>query len=707
MGDKQQAFHEIHGSSGWNLLATYYAFRDFLFPRHTKRRLWAKLIRDVAKHPNTATRILYCYLQHTASPGNFGHLTAESYFDVLYATVNPQDQDYRVISNLSLPKNDVKLIAFYLPRFYPIAENDTWCNKDFTEWTNVRRALPRFKGHYQPRRPGELGFYDLSIPEVLKHQIKLAKQYGLYGFCFHVYGCEEKPRFGNPLEQLLADPELDMPFCINWKNDVLFEQNHAPKDDLAFIIYISKYLKDQRYIQIGSKPLLLLYRPSRLQDARATAQRWRTWCRENGIGEIFIALTHSFELQDPSSIGFDAAVEFAPNTFSLVDVTPMHRAITPEYQGAIYDYHSAIDLAKHYQAPSYKKFRGICPGWDNEARRPGRSKTLVHASPRAYKEWLKLLLAFTRRHFEPDERLIFINAWNAWAEGAYLEPDQRYGYAFLEATSEALLAESEKVAITNPVEVKRKHFDTAVILHLFYPEMWDEISRYLNNMDGMFDLYISAPQGVNIPEDKIRAGHNHTHIFRFVNRGRDISPFLNIMSGICSLDYTYVLKLHTKKSRHRLDGDFWRQDLFNKLAGSKELVNQIKGVFDSDPEVGIVAPKGHVLPSTYCWSQNETNVKLLAQMADFPYDGEVFDFVAGSMFWFRPSALNSILATNLTTRDFEPEQGQVDGTLAHALERFFGLLIKHHNMKIVEFNQNGLVRKGTFNRGHLCRRARG
>ena len=358
-------------------------------------------------------------------------MTGESYFDLLNNSVNPQDNDYRGISNPVIPKNDFKLIAFYLPQFHPIPENDKWWGKGFTEWTNVSRAMPQFKGHYQPRLPGELGFYDLRIPEMQKRQIQLAKQYGLHGFCFHFYWFDGKTLLERPLEQLLADPEMDMPFCINWanenwsrrwdglENDVLIGQNHSPEDDLAFISYISKYLKDKRYIRIDSKPLLLVYRPSLLADAKATAQRWRTWCRENGIGEIFIALTHSFEHQDPSSIGFDAAVEFAPNTFPLVDVTRMHRAVNPEYRGVIYDYHNAIELAKNYQAPPYKKFRSLCPGWDNEARKPGRGTILVNASPRAYKEWLKLLLSFTRQNFESDERLIFVNAWNEWAEGAY------------------------------------------------------------------------------------------------------------------------------------------------------------------------------------------------------------------------------------------------------------------------------------------------
>jgi glycosyltransferase involved in cell wall biosynthesis len=381
--------------------------------------------------------------------------SGENYLNFLFSAKNQRESDYVPISSPNVPQTDIKLIAFYLPQFHPIPENDEWWGKGFTEWTNVTRAVPQFIGHYQPRLPGELGFYDLRIPEVQKRQIELARQYGIYGFCFHFYWFNGKRLLEKPLDQFLANSEMEFPFCINWanenwtrtwdglQNDILLGQNHSPEDDIAFIECVSRYLRDKRYIRINSKPLLLVYRPALLPDPKKTAKRWREWCRRNGIGEIYLAVTHSFEHIDPREIGFDAAVEFAPNTFPLRDVSDQFTVVNDGYKGKIFDYRDALNIAGRYVKPAYKKFRSLCPSWDNEARKPGTGTVLVNSSPAAYQDWLKMLCDYTVNNFEPEERIVFINAWNEWAEGAYLEPDRRYGYAYLQATAEALVTLSE------------------------------------------------------------------------------------------------------------------------------------------------------------------------------------------------------------------------------------------------------------------------
>ncbi len=364
--------------------------------------------------------------------------------------LNGRDKDFVPLSRSDILESEIKLIAFYLPQFHPIPENDKWWGKGFTEWTNVTRAIPQFIGHYQPRLPGELGFYDLRNPEIQERQVELARQYGIYGFCFHFYWFNGKRLLETPLEQFVSSHEIDFPFCINWANenwsrrwdgkdsDVLISQKHSPEDDIAFIQHVSKYLRDKRYVRVNSKPLLSVYRADLLPEPANTAERWREWCRNNGIGDIYLALTHSFEHLDPRSVGFDAAIEFAPNTFPLSDVSRDFDIVNPEFQGHIFDYRNAVEIARRYRRPEYKKFRGICPSWDNEARRPGKGTVLVNSSPAAYKEWLKTLCDFTVANFDVEERLIFINAWNEWAEGAYLEPDRRYGYACLQATADVL-----------------------------------------------------------------------------------------------------------------------------------------------------------------------------------------------------------------------------------------------------------------------------
>src|SRR5512143_472309 len=272
--------------------------------------------------------------------------TRTDYFKYLTDTTG-RGCGYVPIAHPDIPDTDIRLIAFYLPQFHPIHENDEWWGRGFTEWTNVTRAVPQFVGHYQPKLPGELGFYDLRVRDVQRRQVELARQYGLHGFCFHFYWFGGKRLLEMPLLQFLSDKSLDFPFCINWANEnwtrrwdgteenVLIGQSHSPEDDIAFIEYVSKYIRDERYIRIGGKPLLSVYRTALLPEPKETAGRWRRWCRENGIGEIFLALTHSFEPVDPRDIGFDAAIEFAPNTFSLKDITHRFDLVNDRFQGKI------------------------------------------------------------------------------------------------------------------------------------------------------------------------------------------------------------------------------------------------------------------------------------------------------------------------------------------------------------------------------------
>lgn len=351
------------------------------------------------------------------------------------------------------PDPPARVLAFYLPQFHPIPENDAWWGAGFTEWRNVIRGRPRFPGHHQPRLPGELGFYDLRVPEVQARQIELARLYGIAGFVFHFYWFAGRRLLERPLLQYLADPRLDLPFCLCWANeswsrrwdgrerDVLIEQSHSPADDLDFIAHVATYLRDPRSIRVGDRPLLLVYRPDLLPNPQQTAERWRTWCREQGIGEIYLAYTQSFEAKDPASYGFDAAVEFPPNNTAPRDITREVKGLDPGFKGVIYDWRIYPQRSRAYRDPGYRLFRGVNPSWDNEARRPGRGAIFHGASPAGYREWLENAVTDTLARFDdPQERLVFVNAWNEWAEGAYLEPDQRNGYAYLQATRDALTA---------------------------------------------------------------------------------------------------------------------------------------------------------------------------------------------------------------------------------------------------------------------------
>ncbi|MFO1405039.1 MAG: glycoside hydrolase family 99-like domain-containing protein [Azonexus sp.] len=345
----------------------------------------------------------------------------------------------------------VRAIAFYLPQFHPIVENNQWWGEGFTEWTNVRPAQPQFEGHYQPHVPDEfLGYYDLRDKVVMQRQIELAKQYGIEGFCFYLYWFAGKRLLELPLDNYLNDPSLDLSFCVCWANEnwtrrwdgldheLLMVQQYSDEDDLDFIQNIAKYLRDSRYVRIDGKPLLLVYRPNLFPDMKATARRWREWCRGNAIGEIYLVYPQSFECVDPEVYGFDAAVEFPPNNSNPPNVTGQVKARREDFQGRVFDWRVFLERSERYQDPGYKLFRGVCPSWDNTARKKSNGTIFHQNCPKLFRKWLTNAFTDTwKRILNPDERVVFINAWNEWAEGAHLEPDRRYGYAWLQAVRDA------------------------------------------------------------------------------------------------------------------------------------------------------------------------------------------------------------------------------------------------------------------------------
>ncbi len=410
----------------------------------------------------------------------------------------------------SLQNKSVKLISFYLPQFHSIPENDEWWGEGFTEWTNVKPAQPQFVGHYQPHVAGDLGYYNLLDSDIQHHQVELAKLYGIEGFCFYFYWFDGKRLLEKPAENYLKDERLDFPFCLCWANEnwsrrwdgldseILIGQEHSAEDDIAFIEYVSRYLKDERYIKIDGKPLLLVYRPSLLPSAKETVKRWREWCRNNDVGEIYLAYTQSFESVDPRKYGFDAAIEFPPNNMAPPLITSEVMDRSPAFTGQIYDWRAFLERSNAYKKTSYTLFRGVNPGWDNTARRKSNGTILYGSSPLGYKRWLSNAVEDTVTRFSnKDERLIFINAWNEWAEGAHLEPDARYGYAYLQATRDAL----------NPNEATHKN-SILLVTHDCHPHgaqfLILETARQLRTIG--FEVAILVLGGGSLLEDFSRVG---------------------------------------------------------------------------------------------------------------------------------------------------------------------------------------------------------
>ena len=567
------------------------------------------------------------------------------------------------------------LVAFYLPQFHSIPENDEWWGKGFTEWRNVTRALPQFEGHVQPRLPGDLGFYDLRDPEVMREQARLAREYGIGAFCFYFYWFGGKTLLEQPLRNWLANRSIDLPFCLCWANekwsrtwdgrgqDVLIEQCHSAEDDLAFIEYVSAYLNDPRYLRVDGKPLLLVYRPGLLPNAGATMARWRDWCRKAGIGDIHLAYVQSFDRISPASINCDSAVEFPPNLSLADSVTGDLHLINPDFRGSAFDWNTLIRNADAVEAPGYLLHPGVSPSWDNEARRPGAGRSFLYSSPFAFSAWLRK--AISRATARSDDPLVFINAWNEWAEGAVLEPDARMGYAYLEAVRNALARPREPlIDRVRPVHV---------VVHAFFMDAFHEIIHSLLAADVPWHVMVTthADNAPAIREYLTSLGTPH-EIFVYENRGRDILPFLKVASHLRDRGVDFVLKLHTKQSNHRSDGSCWRSELVSRLIGSGRAI-LVRDALHDQPDLGMVVPEGHYLPIERYQGANADNIDFLARSIRAGTDWRSGAFASGSMFWIRLSALAPLLDVQLSEGSFETEAGQIDGTLAHAIERIFAV----------------------------------
>ena len=351
--------------------------------------------------------------------------------------------------------DDTRLIAFYLPQYHPIAENSQWWGPGFTDWHNVARARPLYSGHYQPRMPRDLGFYDLRLAETREAQARLARDHGIHGFCYYTYWMRDGRRLLDaPMAAMLRDGTPDFPFCVCWANeswtrrwdggntDVLMEQSHDDANNEAFFRAMLPYFRDPRYITVDGRPLLLIYRATLFPDVAATILHWRAIADEAGLPPPYLVAVEYFDVPAESMVrrGFDAVCEFPPIMPAVerpeFTVPPIDMPV--DFRGSLIDYEQLAAAFEQRSAVTIRRFRGVTLGWDNTPRRGNQATVSVNFSVARYREWLARAVIATRESAPPEERLVFINAWNEWAEGTYLEPDQRHGLAYLDATRDAL-----------------------------------------------------------------------------------------------------------------------------------------------------------------------------------------------------------------------------------------------------------------------------
>jgi lipopolysaccharide biosynthesis protein len=341
-----------------------------------------------------------------------------------------------------------RIIAFYLPQFHPIPENDLWWGNGFTEWTNVVKAKPLFWGHYQPHIPADLGFYDLRVSETRVAQAELAKKYGIEGFCYYHYWFAGRRLIERPFKEVLASGEPDYPMCLCWANQtwtgiwhgvsdrILIEQTYPGLIDYEAHFYsLLNAFGDHRYIKIDDKPLFLIYRPTDLPEPRQFTDYWRELALKAGLKGLYLVGLNHFDWFKPHEHGFDAGI--------LQKLPPKIRRVPLRYPGlklqttlkncqlTIYEYEEVWDHFLRKRNLDFEEFPCVVPNWDNSPR-SGMNGLVLHGStPELFRLQLKHALSLIEDKSK-ERRLIFLKAWNEWAEGNHIEPDMRFGHAYLE-----------------------------------------------------------------------------------------------------------------------------------------------------------------------------------------------------------------------------------------------------------------------------------
>lgn len=346
-----------------------------------------------------------------------------------------------------------RLFAFYLPQYHPIQENDQAHGPGFSEWHNVVKGKPQFRGHYQPKIPGELGYYDLRATEVLHKQVRLAKEYGISGFCFYYYYFKGRKLLFDPIEAFIKS-DTDMPFMLLWANEnwtrrwdggtdeLIIAQAHSSEDDLIFLRGLLPLFADPRYVKVDGKPVLMIYKVHLFPKILATVELWRTEISKLGFPGLYLVMVDDWtaDLNHPRDFGFDASYEI-PSNLTLPEMSSSDVAdldVADGFTGQIVDYAKFARYHLARPAPNYRRFRTVMLPWDNTARYGARASVHINGLGDWYRMWLLEALLDTFAAKAPSERFVFIHSWNEWCEGTYLEPDGRHGRFFLEQTRMAI-----------------------------------------------------------------------------------------------------------------------------------------------------------------------------------------------------------------------------------------------------------------------------
>lgn len=354
-----------------------------------------------------------------------------------------------------------RLIAFYLPQFHPITENDEWWGKGFTEWTNVAKAKPMFRGHYQPHIPADLGFYDLRGPETRIAQAEMAREHGIEAFCYYHYWFAGKRLLERPFNEVLLSGKPDFPFCLCWSNQtwtgiwhgapnrILIEQTyHGEEDYKKHFIALLKAFCDKRYVTIDGRPIFVIYRPTEIPNVKRFTDLWRDMSIKAGLKELYLIGASWHSNWNPQENGFDASViHCIPNNRPWVSKKNIIKWLRRKWQikrgiPTVYDYKKILNELIPEKIEDYENYICLIPNWDNTPRSGSNGLVLHGSTPELFRILLRKGLALiSDKNFE--HKIIFIKSWNEWAEGNHLEPDLRFGKGYLQVIRDEVIKGSK------------------------------------------------------------------------------------------------------------------------------------------------------------------------------------------------------------------------------------------------------------------------
>ena len=574
--------------------------------------------------------------------------------------------------------SNIKTIAIYIPTFYYKNENNKLINESNLFWKNIKEAKPLFNNHYQPRKPIKedkyLGYYNLNDNKVIEKQIKLAKNHGIYGFGIYYYWTDGQILYDFPLK-LIVNIDIEFHFFLIWKNDYIINKKKKKfnKDNKELIEDIEKYIIDSKYIKINEKPVIGIYEPLKIKNL----------AREKGIGELFI-------LANLNIYPFDNFKKYALNVFNgLYEFPPMNlfsnnlvkNQYFLYYSGLIYRGYNFSYNISYNISDNFPIYRGIMLIYDNSSISKDYFAIFNEYSTEKFYLLNKLLIDWTKSHYNESNQLLIINSWNNWNEGSYLEPDQKYGFANLNSLSKALFNLPFRKNKYNLFNLKINK-NIAVQAHIFYEDLIFEIINITNNIPVKFDLYITITFSnlSSILEQYINNSKADNYYIKLVkNKGRDVFPFLAQLKMIVR-NYKYICHIHSKKSMHSpLFGYNWRKYLFRNLLGNSHIISEILTDFENYDKLGFIFPENFY---------DCVSVALKLKDADRYYTnfvlnkifpgykiGETLDFPAGNMFWARVESIHQIFDQSF--EDLIPEENnQLTGTILHGIERVWLYLVK-------------------------------